>query len=42
MKRMPLATRLLVPVSLAVTLAPPAVVAACGSEEPTVWGEAGH
>ena len=27
-----------VPVSLAVAMAPPAVVAACGSEEPTVWG----
>ena len=42
MKRMPFATEWLVSLSLAVGLAPQAVVAACGSEEPTVWGEVGH
>ena len=42
MKRMPFVTGWLVPLSLAVGLAPQAVVVACGSEEPTVWGEAGH
>ena len=35
---MPFATGWLVPLSLAVGLAPQAVVAACGSEEPRVGG----
>ena len=41
MKRMPFATGWLGPLGLVVAMVPPVVMAASGSEEPTVWGETG-
>ncbi len=38
---MPFATGWLGPLGLVVAMVPPVVMAASGSEEPTVWGETG-